>query len=153
MASSTSAISVMPKTMSPGQRRGVAVGEVVTPLQQVPGDRDGQQRRQPVPPHDAVAIPPRDREHQETQEQHEGQVDGPQRLRGNDFVRRVQVVGRHDDGRQRDERGQPAFQLVGRALFELDVLLGLVQGRRVDVGAQLGPLRLVISGHACISSA
>ncbi len=53
---------------------------------------------------------------------------------------------RHHHRNERDEDGHRALELVGRALFLLDVFLGLLQARGIDVGAELGALGLVVLG-------
>ena len=90
----------------PGQRRGVAVGEVVAAVDQVDHDRDRQRDGQPVPPHDAVAKAPGQREHQEVQAQHERHVQRPQRLRRHDGVGGVEVERRHHEGERPARRAR-----------------------------------------------
>ena len=85
----------------------------------------------------------RDREHQEAQEQHEGDVHRAQRLRGHDGVGGVEVERRHPEGDGDHEDVQPAPQLVGRAFLVLDEYFGLVE-RFVaddDVPAEVGSAR------------
>ena len=118
----------------PVVRRGVAVGEVVAAEDRVDDDRHRQRRRQPVPPHDAVAKAPRDRKDQEAQEEDEGDVDRPQHLRRHDRVGAVEMERRHHEGDEANEAAEPALQLVGRAFFFLDVLLGTQQRLCADDG-------------------
>ena len=66
----------------------------------------------------------RHRKDQEAQEQHERDMDRAQVLGAHDRVRGVEVKYRHHDRDQRDERRDPAGQLVLHALLALDHLLG-----------------------------
>ena len=65
IASSTSTTSSTPKTMSQSFGSDRAVEEVVAARDDVDRGRDAGSGERPVPPHDAVAEAPRDRENQE----------------------------------------------------------------------------------------
>ena len=110
------------------------------PCDQVDDDRDRQRRGQPVPPHDAVAEAPRHREDEEAQEQHEGDVDRPQRLRRHDRVGGVQVEGRHHerDEARRSRRARPASLLAAPSSSSI-VLLGALQRLVADRGRLMQP--------------
>ena len=87
-----------------------------------------ERRREPVPPHDPVAEASRDREDQEAEEQHEGDVHRPQHLRRHDRVGACRGGTRPSRRRPgATKRAEPALQPVGRAFLLLDVLLGAQQ--------------------------
>ena len=104
-----------------------ALEERVAAEQHVANDHQRHQRREPVPPADAMAEALRDRKQQETQEQNERDVDAAQYVRRHDAVRGIQVEQRHDHRQRGGEHPERARQLVDRAFFGFDVLLGLFQ--------------------------
>ena len=110
----------------PVVRRSVAVPDIIAALENVGNHRDGGERGRPVPPHDAVAVPPRGGKQQVAEEQHEADVHRAQHLRRHDCVRGVEMEQRHHHRRRRDEDAERAAQLVARALFRLDELLGFL---------------------------
>jgi hypothetical protein len=126
MASMISRISATPNTMSSGSGDVLRSVKSSPPMDHVDDDGDRQCRQQPVPPHDAVAIPPAMGNTRKLTNSTIATCTGPQRLGRHDAVGGVQVEHRHQHRGQRDEQAQCARQVVGRPLFLLDEGLGLL---------------------------
>src|SRR3990172_6618353 len=68
-------------------------------------------------------------------------MDGPQDLRGNDSVSRVQVEERHEHSHPREERPGLPLEVTGRPLFGLHILFGFLEGLLADPHFQAGKFR------------
>jgi hypothetical protein len=119
------------------ERRGRAVGELLAALQRIEDDADGGDRRDDVPPADAVAVAQRQWKQQERQHQRERHMHVTQRLRGDDgsIGERpgardggVEMEQRHRNRDARDGGARPAYEPVGDAIFLLDEFFRLAQG-------------------------
>ena len=133
------------ENLVPHHRGGRAIAEIVAPVEHVADDHHAEERAGDVPPHDAVAEAGQDREHEKRQEEGKPDVHRTQDLRRHDRVGRIQVKERHDHRNGGQAHCQPARELVGRALFLFDELLGLFQGLFAD--DDIAVCRLFIFRH------
>ena len=111
-----------------------AVEELVAARDQVDRGGDARQREQPVPPHDAVAEAPRDREDQEGKEQHEARRGSRAGARGARWRRRCRggTATSPPPPRRRSAASQPGVPVLD-ALLALDHLLGARERLRADL--------------------
>ncbi len=92
----------------------------------------------------------RDRKQQVAQEQNERDVNAAQYVRRHDAVCGIQVEQRHDHRKRGGEHSKRARQLVDRAFFGFDVLLGLFQ-RLFSDDRLFPPLRPIVVAHDALT--
>ena len=124
----------------PAVRHRGAIHEVVAAVQRVANDADAGDGRDHVEPLNAIAEAAGEREQQEAQQQHEGDVDVAQLLGRDDVVGGVEMEQRHDDGDAGDQHPRQAGEPIAGALFLLDVFFGLAQAFRRNRGIRLQSL-------------
>ncbi len=109
------------------RRRGGAVGEVLPAPDRIDEDCDREHCRDHIPPANAVAKPRGERERQEAQHHHEGDVGVAQRLGGDDVVGGVEMKQRHRHSDDRHADAREAREAVDHPLLGPDIGFRLAQ--------------------------